>query len=100
MKGIQHQYGVCPTDSCVYCITKMVPWSDICLLLSKKEKPYQFLSLYIGPGQLVSFPFEHHKRTIRTVRGIFEVTRDMHLLYFDFVTPALGLIQVIGRNAS
>ena len=38
-----------------------------------------------------------HRRTIRTVRGI--VTCDpIHLLYF--VTPAHGLIQVIGRNAS
>ena len=71
--------------------------SDICLLARKKERPYQFLGLYIGPGKLVCFPFEHHKQT---VQGIFDVTRDMHLLYFDFVTPALGVIQVIERNAS
>ena len=68
--------------------------------MKKNERPYQFLGLYIGPGKLVCFPCEHHKRTIRTVQGIFDVTRDMHLLYFDFVTPALGVIQVIGRNAS
>ena len=38
----------------------------------------------------------HHRQTIRTVRGIVmsRATCD------PFVTPALGLIQVIGRNAS
>lgn len=68
--------------------------------IKKNERPYQFLGLYIGPGQLVCFSFELHKGTIRTVQGIFDVTRDMHLLHFDFVTSALGVIQVIGRIAS
>ena len=42
-----------------------------------------------------------HRQTIRTVRGIMmsHMTCDLtHLLYF--IMPALGLIQVIGRNAS
>ena len=40
-----------------------------------------------------------HRRTIQTVRGIVmsRATCDpIHLLHF--VTPALGLTQVIGRN--
>ena len=42
-----------------------------------------------------------HRRTIQTVRGIVmsRATCDpIHLLYF--IKPALGFIQVIGRNAS
>ena len=43
----------------------------------------------------------YHRQTIRTVRDIMmsRATCDpIHLLYF--VTPALDLIQVIGRNPS
>ena len=98
MKGIQNQYGICPTGFCIV----WLKWyhGRKYVFIKKNERPYQFLGLYIGPGQLVCFPFEHHKRTIRTVQGIFDVTRDMQLLYFDFVTPAVGVIQVIERNAS
>lgn len=96
MKGIQNQYGVCPKGFCIV----WLKWYHGRSFIKKSERPYQFLGLYIGTGQLVCFPFEHHKRTVRTVQGIFDVTRDMQLLYFDFVTPAVGVIQVIERNAS